>query len=252
MELSGADLEVTTRHMVMGVRDLVGASDGFLVLAARTPAAATPGDPLRGWQPRISERFGVTVDEETLRAAWYAYAPNYATDPHTRAMVRHAGTDRVHLRREVVDDRTWNTCPQVNEVLRPSGVVDRVVGGFALTPSVELYVGLDRRGRGRPFGSDARETMRACLQGVRWLHRRIAWSHGLVGAERPLSPRERRVLRCLLRGCSEKQMAHQLRISTASAHQYVVTLYRKLGVTSRAELFVRWQDSGRAGPVTDP
>jgi len=245
MELSGADVEVTTRHMVMGVRDLVGASDGYFVLGTRM-SAPVPGDPMRGWQPRIYEWYDITADDEKRRAAWYAYAPHYVADPHTLALVHRAGTDRVHLRRDLVDDRTWYACAQVNEVFRPARISDRIVGGFVLTPSLELYVGLDRRGRGRPFGADARETMRACLQGLRWLHRRVAWSYGLLGAEQALSPRERRVLRGLLRGWSEKQLAHELQISAASAHQYVVMLYRKLGVASRAELFVRWQNGGGA------
>jgi DNA-binding CsgD family transcriptional regulator len=49
-----------------------------------------------------------------------------------------------------------------------------------------------------------------------------------------LSPRLRATLAALLDGASEKEIAHSLGISRATAHEYVTALYRRFGVRSRA------------------
>jgi DNA-binding NarL/FixJ family response regulator len=51
-----------------------------------------------------------------------------------------------------------------------------------------------------------------------------------------LAPRLRQTLACLLEGDSEKQIAARLRLSHATVHQYVTTLYRRFGVQSRGQL----------------
>jgi DNA-binding CsgD family transcriptional regulator len=51
-----------------------------------------------------------------------------------------------------------------------------------------------------------------------------------------LPPRVRQTLDCLLEGDSEKQVAARLGLSRHTVHQYVTDLYRRLGVSSRAEL----------------
>jgi DNA-binding NarL/FixJ family response regulator len=62
----------------------------------------------------------------------------------------------------------------------------------------------------------------------------------LVSALEPnpekLSPRFRQTLGCLLEGDSEKQVAARLGLSQATTHQYVMALYRRFGVRSRAQL----------------
>jgi DNA-binding NarL/FixJ family response regulator len=62
----------------------------------------------------------------------------------------------------------------------------------------------------------------------------------LVDASAPpsdkLSPRLRQTLACLVEGDSEKQLAARLGLSQATIHQYVTALYRRFGVSSRAQL----------------
>lgn len=55
-----------------------------------------------------------------------------------------------------------------------------------------------------------------------------------------LPPRVRRVMQCLLAGCSEKQAAAQLRLTRDTVHEYVKMLYKGLEVTSRGELLARF------------
>jgi DNA-binding CsgD family transcriptional regulator len=52
-----------------------------------------------------------------------------------------------------------------------------------------------------------------------------------------LSPRMRQTLERLVAGDSEKEAATRLGVSPHTVHVYVKSLYRRLGVSSRGELF---------------
>lgn len=77
------------------------------------------------------------------------------------------------------------------------------------------------------------------------------------GGDRPesnLSPRGFQVLSWLLHGRSEKQIASQLGISHHTVHVHVRSLYRRLKVNSRSQLFARCQkhdddNKGRQDPI---
>lgn len=54
-----------------------------------------------------------------------------------------------------------------------------------------------------------------------------------------LCRRERETLEGLLSGASEKEIASRLGLSVHTVHQYVKSIYRRLEVTSRAQLMAR-------------
>jgi DNA-binding CsgD family transcriptional regulator len=58
-------------------------------------------------------------------------------------------------------------------------------------------------------------------------------------AAAPLPPRAREVLRHLLAGRSEKEVAYDMTLSRHTVHQYVKRIYRAHGVRSRGELLAR-------------
>ncbi len=51
-----------------------------------------------------------------------------------------------------------------------------------------------------------------------------------------LTEREKETLECLLAGLSEKEIALELNLSVRTIHDYVTSIYRKLGFNSRAGL----------------
>lgn len=59
-----------------------------------------------------------------------------------------------------------------------------------------------------------------------------------------LTPRARAVLRCLLEGDSDKQVAARLKLSGYTVNQYVKVIFRHFRVSSRAELLARWVKRG--------
>jgi DNA-binding CsgD family transcriptional regulator len=62
-----------------------------------------------------------------------------------------------------------------------------------------------------------------------------------------LSPRLRQVLRCILEGDGDKQIAARLTISAHTVNQYIKLIFQHFGVQSRAELMARWVRRGWAG-----
>ena len=59
-----------------------------------------------------------------------------------------------------------------------------------------------------------------------------------------LSPRQAETLNLLLQGQSEKQVARALGVSVHTVHVYVKALYRRFGVSSRAELLALHMRAG--------
>ncbi len=55
-----------------------------------------------------------------------------------------------------------------------------------------------------------------------------------------LPPRQAETLERLLAGDGEKQIAAKLGLSRHTVHEYVKSLYRRFGVSSRGELLARW------------
>ena len=55
-----------------------------------------------------------------------------------------------------------------------------------------------------------------------------------------LQPRLKRVMKLLLEGDSEKQVAYKLKLSPHTVHEYVKNLYSELNVNSRGELLAQW------------
>jgi DNA-binding NarL/FixJ family response regulator len=89
----------------------------------------------------------------------------------------------------------------------------------------------------RHFGVQSRPELLA-----RWIRRR--WREPLAEFTDPspvdLPPRPRQVLRCLLEGDSNKQVARRLGLSRYTVKEYVDRIYRHFGVQSRQELLARW------------
>lgn len=59
-----------------------------------------------------------------------------------------------------------------------------------------------------------------------------------------LPPRLEQVLRELMNGSSEKQIAHKLGMSIHTVHDYVKQLHHRFGVNSRGELLNRFLPRG--------
>jgi DNA-binding CsgD family transcriptional regulator len=166
-----------------------------------------------------------TPDDEILFAALKAAGP----DPHL-----------IRTRRQDVADDAWYRCRMYVEYHEPVGVDDCAVSVWDLPGGRVDLIGLHRDVGDRGFS--ARE-----LALLRLFHAELGRLIGptLTSPDDPLSPtrlppRVRQTLACLLEGDSEKQVSARLGLSGPTVHQYVMALYRRYGVESRAELLARF------------
>jgi DNA-binding CsgD family transcriptional regulator len=96
-----------------------------------------------------------------------------------------------------------------------------------------------KRSPGEPvFGEHERSLVHLFLSEFHWFYAQPANAIEPLSGQ-TLSPRERDILQLLLTGKPEKLVAAALGISRHTAHQYVKIVYRKMQVTSRAELMAR-------------
>jgi len=223
---------------------ILGARNVFWIGAVReTPF---PEDGMNGWRPRAVSYLHSDPRSDRLIAQLTDAQRKNVIDPQTRAMVALAGKTRSHLRAELVDNTTWKKSLLYNEVLRPGGVQDRLLGSHSIKPGMssdpltESYFGLDRAPGDKPFGARERNILQLFLLSFPGFNRDLLRARGLIQAISPLSPRECMVLHFLLTDMTEKEIAAELGLTWRTTHQYVVAIQRKFGVRGRVGLMARW------------
>jgi DNA-binding CsgD family transcriptional regulator len=147
-------------------------------------------------------------------------------------------------RQQLVEDREWYRCPLCATVREALSFDHAIFSGFGVAGPDEVnLISLGRAPGDRPFSDRERRLLHVFHHEIGPLvGNRLA--RGRNGAARPLSPRLRQTLDRLLEGDGQKQIARRLGLSVPTVHQYVTELYRRYGVSSRAELLARWVRRG--------
>ena len=114
--------------------------------------------------------------------------------------------------------------------------LDLVDGLIALAP---VAAAIGDRARARELFDEAEAILATCPDPGA-LPRRLAAARrtaaiGAVATGAELSDRELSVLRLLAGGSSEREIGHELFLSFNTVHSHVKSIYRKLGVSSRAD-----------------
>ena len=191
------------------------------------------------------------------RAGWERSCAEFRDDPRltrTTSMKRYIPRGLVDdgaalARTDLISDRGWYRCWNYQNIQRPMGV-DHTVWCFrALSrgPGDEYSGVILARAPGRPDFTAREKAV------VRESHALIA---PLVGgplarfadpSPATLPPRTRQVLRRVLEGDSDKQVAARLGITPLTVNQHTKLIFRHFGVQSRAELLARWVRRGWGG-----
>lgn len=117
------------------------------------------------------------------------------------------------------------------------GIADATFVAFPLNEDCESHFGFWAR---QPLTEDAIALVTYALRGIKWFHRCLMLSHGLMLASSPLTPTEHMVLQLLLTEVSEKSIARQMGLADSTTHHHVIAIYRKFGVRSRTALLSLW------------
>ena len=145
-------------------------------------------------------------------------------------------------RTDLVADQNWYPSKQYATLYEPIGV-DHVLCCFQPAPGlpgVWNSITLNRpKGVKLDFSQRHRRIVgESCAQVTPLLGRALA--RHVAPSPFELAPRVRQVLRCLLEGDGDKQVARRLGISPYTVNQYTKVLYRHFHVASRAELLALW------------
>ncbi|QRG06052.1 helix-turn-helix transcriptional regulator [Xanthobacter dioxanivorans] len=224
-------------HLMSSLADMVHAWNATWAGAIRVDAGI-PNDLLQGWRVAAVQALRPVEplpDEghfkETLRL-W----DRREIDPSFLLPLRGVGTFRTYsLRRELPPE--WFETPFFHRHYGSVGTQDAVFVAFPLTRDCESHFGFYSR---RTFAEAEIARLAYALRGIKWFHRHLMLSSGLLMASSPLTPTEHKVLQFLLTKASEKEVAREMGMATSTAHQHVTNIFRKFGVRSRAELMSLW------------
>lgn len=262
-EFPPGDVDSALRHLQQWIIEAVGADNAIWIGAVRVlHGTSAKKDPFFGWRLRARQAFNPDPDAyQRQYARYYAIdhygrlTQEYYRRPHAekldhvgmtgRASLAGAGAFRVHRLRDpdFIDYAAFKRTEHYRLYFQEPGITDRMTIGCPVAPKVESFFLVDRWRTGvrrRVFSARDAAIAGGALRGLPSLHRQLALSHGLLCGDKLLSPVERRILRGLIGGETEKAIALSLGQKPATLHKYVSALYAQLGVSSRAELAAYW------------
>jgi len=184
---------------------------------------------------------GMEVDIEETRSKFYAKARKEGgVGPGVELAMNSVGSTRAHLIGEAISFEEWKQ-HWVYRLLSKQGVGDRMTGAYYLTDISESHVWVDRSSDKPAFGlEDKFELVRIMNQFPR-LHRWLMLERGLMEpATRPMSPREKEVIKLLLGPWSEIEIAEKLELAKGTVHNYIIGIYKAFGVSGRYQLVQLW------------
>ena len=229
------------RHLTGSVQAVGGESEG---LFAVDPNA----HPLRLFYA------GVSANDQRVHLEYMARDDFLAIDTAMPRLVRSLRSVVTNSDEQLLGNRARHNSPLFNEYLRPLRLDDRIISFCQMTDegSRSLWNGitLERALGDRPFSARERQLVHFVHRELKPLmgNRLSTWRDG---QHRPLSPRLRQTLDLLLLGKSEKQIAYKCGLVQSTIHEYITALYRRYGVSGRAELmalFLHWRATHSAEP----
>ena len=240
-ELAGFDAarsDEALSHFMSQLCTLAGASNASWMGTVRLDDSF-PEDPVKGWRPRSIRFLHPTPPLDDAVREQVGKLEQGIVDITTIRNVEGAGTFRANRLCDLVGPE-WFESSYYQTYFLGVGTVDAMWVAFPVNEDAESWFGIHRALGSPSFTEDERDAVAYALRGIKWFHRQLMLSHGLLVAETVLTATERRVLHLLLTGLSEKQIAEKLERSYHTTHECVTAIFRKFGVNSRASPMALW------------
>lgn len=239
IEFPVQDIDGAVEYLMTALCELVNAQNATWAGAVRMADSAVAVDPFKGWRVSRTKTLRISpVTNERMNRLIRTW-DRRELDPSFLIAVKEAGKFRGHsFRRDLPPD--WFETPFYQTFWSAFDIYDAVFVGFPVNQDAESHFGFHRIAIQSPFSEAEIARLAYALRGIKWFHRRLMLSHGLMLASSPLSPSERKVLSLMLTGRSEKEIALDLDLTVATLHDYVKSIFRKFGVRSRASLMSLW------------
>lgn len=237
----GDDPHVWRRHLFAGVGRLIAAD----IVGGGEMAGGHSGE------PRILGNVDWGWEAGFNRQGWLNSIDFFHDNPFHQPALK-AALERLRVRQaftlprpQLAGDDDWYRARTFEAINIVAGI-DALMYSFRHVPGTDddFSVIMPNRAAGRPNFNERERRVLA------FLHRELA---GLIGgplarftepSPLELAPRVRHVLRCLLEGDGDKQIAARLNLSGHTVNQYTKSIFRHFGVSGRTELLARWVRRG--------
>lgn len=193
-------------------------------------------DPMLGWRPSVTVHLHKPKPLADLIKERIKAINKGQIKESTRSLVSQAGQYRVATLRELVSDQFYES-EGYQQTYVAMGIADAMWSVFPVNRDCESYFCVQRK---EPFSDAEKRYMAMMLRGIRWFHRQLMLSYGLMVANQPITVSERRVVKALLSGKSEHEIAEKLGWTKSTTHGYVTQVFRKFNVRGRAEFAALW------------
>jgi DNA-binding CsgD family transcriptional regulator len=234
--------DAAVRHMLSGLCSLFNAQNACWAVLVRLPTKA-PGDVFNGWRPRcwlFLHQPPKLVDNVNKRLD-KLQGEKLPSEVDISLIMIAAGDDPFlirHLHESLPPE--WFEGEHYRRHYLDMGHADYLSARISINEDVRVIVLIYRDSITPRFTADLKEPFGLAMRGLKWFHRQQLLSHGLLIADAPLTPTERKVLLAILGGQVEKQIADSMGHSHSTTHTHVKSIYRKFGVNNRPALTALW------------
>jgi DNA-binding CsgD family transcriptional regulator len=225
-----SDKVVRRKHVLSGLLKMIGGRSAVLV------EMALPGE---GPFARAGAIINVDYScESEARYTEMCLIHNAPADPSLCEFLKARGQTITMVRD--IDENEWYRSDHYNIVRRPFDMDHSLYCRLTLPDGQDIAVGLQRC-PGDPEFSEREKAM------VHLLHSSAPHVYSATAPSQleleSLAPRLKPVLRYLLQGDAEKEVAAKLKLSQHTVHRYTQTIYRQLDLHSRGELLAKYARS---------
>ena len=234
-------------HLARSLMGMVRADDVKWMACVRVlQGAEARKDRLQGWRMRAKyEVLPWPADYQKRIAWWYQRNSRPPAEVQiglaTETLIARCGKFQAHRMRDGwIPYDQFRRSEHYRLHYTALGITDRMWVSYPLNGNAESVFLIDRLKSRRHFSQAEIDQVAFVLRGIRWFHRRLFLSHGLLVANGALSPTARRILHQMLTGMSEKEIAAAMNQCLATTHTYVKSIYQQYAVNSRAELMALW------------
>lgn len=177
-----------------------------------------------------------SCEAETVGSEIYL-VHNIPADPALDGFLAARG-QTVTMVRDPSADRQWYRSPHYDIVRRPFDIDHSLYCRLTLPDGCDMAVGVQRCPGDPPFTE--REKAIVHLLHTNAPHVYAAAQRATEPRLERLAPRLQPVLRYLMQGNSDKEMAAKLQLSRHTIHRYTLAIYAELNVHSRGELLANY------------
>lgn len=232
------DSDAALTHLLDALRTMLSASNVLWSVVVRLPSPKR-SDPLLGWRPRVVRL--LDPQPEVAASVRQQFDALWSTNLDISQILSASGNEpfRIRLLFEALPPE-WFEGEHYRRHYLGVGHADSISARIALNDDVRIRLFVFRDAQSCRFSTRDGEYLGFVMRGLRWFLRQQVLSHGLLIANAPLTPTERKVLLALLNGQMEKEIALKLDQSPNTTHFHVKSIYAKFGVRNRSTLAALW------------